>query len=444
MAEKLFDTESLCPECLKKIPAWYEKDEQGVYICKECPEHGSYRVLFWRDVEMYEAWREQSVHAETKDLARPCLKGCPYDCGLCDEHEGGTCTAILEVTYRCNMKCSVCFADTTKEQFDPDMNEIKTMFETARKNGGQCSVQLSGGEPTLRDDLPEIVAMGKSMGFGHLQVNTNGLRISEDYEYLLALKNAGADLIYLQFDGTTGKIYETIRGRDIFDVKKKVIENCRKVGIGVLLVPTIIPSVNLDNIGEIIKFAKENMPVVKGVHFQPVSYFGRFPGSIPSDEERCGLCDVVNALEKQTDGEINMSGIVPRKRYDPHCAFSSLFYLPENGKLQTITKEKQNEMLSGKTDFAAKTNAFTSKHWAMPKPGKKAEKSPHIAMEKFKARLRDYTLAVSGMGFQDVWNIDISRLRGCCVQVVASDGNAVPLCIFHLTSAGGKRVYRNE
>ena len=259
MSEILLHTQSICPVCLDRIPAYYEQEGDNIYFCKTCPEHGDFRVLQWRGAQMYHKWREQSVHAEKQHHKPEGKRGCPFDCGLCQEHEGGTCTAVLEVTYRCNMNCKICFADATKEQFDPTLEQVRGMYETAKKNGGFCSIQLSGGEPTVRDDLPQIIAMGKEMGFPHIQVNSNGLRIAKEIDYLKRLKEAGADLIYLQFDGLKGEIYETIRGRDILKEKLQAIENCKQVGIGVLLVPTVVPGVNLDQLGEIIRFAKAQM-----------------------------------------------------------------------------------------------------------------------------------------------------------------------------------------
>jgi len=136
-------------------------------------------------------------------------------------------------------------------------------------------VQLSGGEPTIRDELPTIIVTGKEIGFYHIQVNTNGIRIAQDKEYLERLKESGADLIYLQFDGVSDDVYRTIRGRNLFDLKVRAISNCAEVKIGVVLVPTVIPNVNLHQLGEIVQFAKKWIPTVKGIHFQPVSYFGQ-------------------------------------------------------------------------------------------------------------------------------------------------------------------------
>jgi uncharacterized radical SAM superfamily Fe-S cluster-containing enzyme len=435
LVEKLFETESLCPECLRRIPAFYEREKGKVYLRKTCKVHGNYKVLVWSDTDQYLSWREQSVHAEKVRSGGPTEKGCPFDCGLCMEHEGGTCTAVMEITYQCNMECRVCFADTTKACYNPSLEKIREMYLTAYRNGGFCSIQLSGGEPTMREDLTDILKMGKELGFPHIQVNTNGIKIAQNVEYLQSLKEAGADLIYLQFDGTREEIYQKIRGRDMWAIKQQAVANCEKVRIGVILVPTIIPHINADNIGEIVAFAKEHMPTVRGVHFQPISYFGKFPGGVPQDEDRINLSDIIFALEKQTKGEIKGDDIVPRKRYDPHCAFSSLFYLSEEGKLKALTEKKQNMFMDEKTDFARRANAFTSAHWRMPVEGEK--------QGSFRERLKSYTLSITGMGFQDVWNIDLGRLKGCCVHVVTANNQVTPLCAFHVTSSKGERLYKN-
>lgn len=440
MNEILHETESLCPICLKKISARYEQIDGNAYLIKECPEHGEFRVLYWRDAAMYSNWKAQGVHAPARDMGRPEEKGCPFDCGLCDEHHSGTCTAILEVTYRCNMNCNICFADANAERFEPDLAQIEKMYMAALNSNRFCSIQISGGEPTVRDDLPEILRLGKRLGVVHLQVNTNGIRIAEDIEYLRALKDAGADLIYLQFDGVREDIYQYTRGREILEIKRKAIANCEEVGIGVLLVPVVIPGVNLDHLGEIIQFAKAHIPTIKGVHFQPISYFGRFPGKNPPDESRCGIDMVLHALETQCGGELRMEHFVPRKQFDPHCDFSSTYYLDENGRLVAMSRYSQNDQDTEKTDFVAKTNAYTGKRWRIQTGEEEPAATP---LKKFALRTLTHSFCISGMGFQDVWNIDLGRLRGCCVHIVNSKCELIPFCAFHLTSTDGKRLYKN-
>ena len=437
MGEILHETESLCPVCLKKIPARYERIDGKAYMLKTCPEHGDFKVLFWRDADMYERWMRQGIHAPAKDRGKPEKLGCPYDCGLCDEHRSGTCTSILEITYRCNMNCAVCFADANAESFEPDIEHIGRMYAAALGSNRFCSVQISGGEPTVRDDLPEIIKLGKDMGVVHLQVNTNGLRIANDIEYLRAMKDAGLDLIYLQFDGLDDAIYREIRTRDMLDIKLRAIENCEKLGVGILLVPVVIPGVNLHRIGEIVEFAKAHIPTIKGIHFQPVSYFGRFPGEVPPDESRCGLSDVLHALCEQCP-EVRMEHFVPRKQFDPHCDFSSTYYLSEDGKLVATSRFDQNSGDTEKTDFVEKTNKYTVKRWRF-----QPEKQMDTPLLRFAERTLTHSFCISGMGFQDVWNIDLGRLHGCCVHIINSRCEVIPFCAFHLTSEDGRRLYTN-
>lgn len=441
MKEIIAETESLCPYCLVKIPAYYIEVGGQIFLYKECPEHGAFQTLFWRDAEMYHKWKAQSEHAENQLNGNAVNHGCPYDCGVCAQHEGGVCTAVLEITYRCNLDCRVCFADASKTAYEPDLSTIEEMYKTARRIGGQCSIQISGGEPTVREDLPEIIKMGKEMEFPHIQVNTNGVRLAASPDYALQLKEAGADLIYLQFDSLDDSVYEQIRGKKLLNVKKAAIDNCKKAKLGVLLVPTVIPGLNLEQIGSIIGFAKEWMPTVKGIHFQPVSYFGRYHNMATDDDRRSSLCDVVHEIERQTGGEIRMDQLVPRRRFDAHCAFSGVFYLKENGMLAGITRDEPVGS-DGGGDYAAKANRFTNAHWRLHDD--KESPSTDDPMKHFQERLRNYSLSITGMGFQDAWNIDIGRLKGCCVHVISSSGNSVPLCAFHLTSVTGKRLYQNE
>ena len=441
--EILLHTESICPECLKRIPARYVEDEGKVFMEKDCPEHGAFRTLVWSDAKGYADWMSQSVHAMKTQDVEPVLHGCPYDCGLCGEHEGKTCTAVLEITYRCNMHCEICFADTAKHCYEPDLAKIRRMYETAYRFGGDCSIQLSGGEPAMREDIFDILRMGKEMHFSHIQVNTNGIRLAEEADYAYRLKAAGADLIYLQFDSLRDEVYKITRGREIADIKFRAIENCAAAGIGVMLVPVMIKGVNDGEIGALVEFAKAHMPTVKGIHFQPVSYFGRYP-----DREgrqvwgHMNLADVMRELERQTRGELKQTDMVPRKKYDAHCAFSSAYFLDENKVLRAITGKGQNTNIPSSTDFSAKTNTFTNRFWRQPQE-KKEPAAHRMDMRGFIKRLRDYTLTVSGMGFQDAYNLDLGRLRGCCVHVITDDEKAVPLCAFHLTGNSGKRLYGN-
>ena len=180
----------------------------------------------------------------------------------------------------------------------------------AVKDGGICPIQLSGGEPTLRDDLPEIVALARKIGFDHVQVNTNGIRLAQDADYGQALKDAGTTDFFIQFDGLTDDVYTRIRGAELLRLKLRAIERCAELKIGVILVPTLVRNCNEKQIGSIIRFAKEWIPTVKGVHFQPMAYLGRYPTS-PRNEDRILIPEILNAIEEQTAGELTVENMVP-------------------------------------------------------------------------------------------------------------------------------------
>lgn len=442
MGKLLGETESLCPICLKRIPARKVEDSGKVYLEKTCPEHGESKVLIWRqDVRHYLDWTMGSEKGSGPLHSFTTVdKGCPYDCGLCPEHWTRACTMVLEVTLRCNLRCPVCFASADENRkYEPDIEVIRGMYEAAMEGVGACTIQLSGGEPTVRDDLPQIIALGREVGFSHILINTNGVRIARDPDYLQRIKDAGASAIYLQFDGVTDDVYRYTRGRNLFDVKRQALANCALEKIGVILVPTIVPSVNDRQLGDIIQFAKSWIPTVKGVHFQPISYLGRYPHP-PGDEDRITIPDVIRALECQTDGELKGQDFLPRHAQDSHCSFSSFFILTQGGKLQAMSNLARGRVTGWgsccEPPPEESSRRFMSRHWQLDESCCQS-----WGADDFYSRVLNYYLTISCMPFQDVWSLDIDRLRGCCGHVVTPTRQIIPFCAYYLTSSSGQRLY---
>jgi 7,8-dihydro-6-hydroxymethylpterin dimethyltransferase len=441
---EISETQSLCPVCLKRIAARMVEENSKIYLEKICPEHGKYKVLIWRqDAKHYLDWAKGSQRGAgaIRNYATV-ARGCPFDCGLCPEHRTRACTMVLEVTDNCNLACPVCFASAEKKPtIDPDIDVIRGMYKAVLEGVGICTIQLSGGEPTLRDDLPQIVALGREMGFGHILVNTNGLRIAQDMNYLKQLKESGASAIYLQFDGVSDDVYQSTRGQNLLEIKKRAIANCSLIQIGVVLVPTIVPRINDHQLGDIIQFAKEWIPIVKGVHFQPVSYLGRYPHS-PVDEDRITIPDVISALENQTQGELNSENFIPRQVEESHCSFSSFFILTEEGKLRSwgsVAGEKLTDKSSGVVVPEEDSRKFMSQHWRINdcccQSGNRDDLLDQMLFN---------NLTITCMPFQDVWNLDIDRLRACCGHLVTQDRRIIPFCAYYLTNVNGERLYAEK
>jgi uncharacterized radical SAM superfamily Fe-S cluster-containing enzyme len=443
-------TESVCPECLARIPAMRVLDGDDVYLEKTCSQHGDFRTLIWRGQPSYDSWVRPKIPSFPQKPFTKIEKGCPYDCGLCPEHRQHTCTVLLEVTQRCDMHCPVCFA-SAGDTIQPDMtmNEIRAWYERLLETGGPFNIQLSGGEPCVRDDLPEIICMGRSYGFSFFQLNTNGLRLAQDTNYLAELKKAGLSTVFLQFDGTHNDIYRKIRGMDLIDKKMAAITHCAEQEMGVILVPTLVPGINTMDIGSILKLALAHMPTVRGVHFQPISYFGRYPSS-PTDEMRITIPEIIRAIENQMDGSIRAEAFCPSGCENAVCSFHGNFVLMPDGSLKTLTHHKNNTLCCQPIEAAqgaARSREFVSEHWPLPASQSDLPVSTGPSFGEWDVlleRKQTHAFCISGMAFQDAWTLDLERLSDCCVHVASPDGRLVPFCAYNLTDRQGRSLYRNR
>lgn len=171
--------ESICPQCLKVLPAGKVEREDGIYLVKECPEHGKFEALIWEgSLESYQAWGKTILPPDSVPAALPQKKGCPLDCGLCENHQRRGCCVLLEVTGRCNLQCPTCFAGSGPKGRDVPFEELEKQMRYLMEHGGPFNLQLSGGEPTVREDLEDILRLGKDLGFTFFQLNTNGIRLA--------------------------------------------------------------------------------------------------------------------------------------------------------------------------------------------------------------------------------------------------------------------------
>ncbi len=455
-------TKSLCPECFKRIPAMKISHGDEVYLVKACPEHGEFRVKIWQGQPDYASWDKKKIPSAPTACATSVDLGCPFDCGLCPDHRQQTCCVLLEVTQGCNLHCPVCYATAENEaEADPDLNEIESWYRMLLASGGPYNIQLSGGEPTLRNDLPAIIKMGREMGFDFMQLNTNGLRLAKEPDLVKQLKDAGLSCVFLQFDGTTDEINKQIRGTALLDIKLAAIEKCAEQGIGVVLVPTLVPGVNTDDIGNIIDFAITRMPAVRGVHFQPISYFGRHP----QPSARITIPEVLQAIEKQTFGKLKVDNFLPPGGENAYCSFHGNFILMPDGELKPWSSWQANKSTASQccctpiTAAEGSKNAreFVARQWAAAQPDQiikfnqgGAEEDGCCSsgikidsLDQFLERVDRYTLSISGMAFQDAWTLDLERLKDCLIHVVSPDKKLIPFCAYNLTANNGNRLYRN-
>jgi len=453
----LKETASVCPHCLERIPARLEAAGDEVVMTKSCPAHGEFRSVIWRGLPSFEEWQRPKAVAKVSSPYSGEDRGCPFDCGICSEHRQIGCTGLLEITSRCNLACPVCFAASGGSAApDPSLEEIDGWYRRIMATDGACSIQLSGGEPTMRDDLPEIIALGRERGFTFIQLNSNGIRLGQEKGYARKLKEAGLVSVFLQFDGTEDHIYEKLRGKPLLREKYRAITECVENGIGVILVPTVVPGINSHTLGDIIRTALDLGPGVRGVHFQPAAHFGRFPDEDWAGE-RMTLPEVMSAVESQTDGLVTIADFQPPGCEHERCSFHGSFIRLPGGKLRPVSSPNSKGCCATSADSGkdvSRTVELVARQWSAP-----AVKSPPqcccgddgqeeakaaLSFDEFLEQATINSFTISGMAFQDVWSLDLERLAGCCIHVAAPDGRLIPFCAYNLTSANGSGLYRQK
>ena len=398
-------------------------------------------IFIWKSnagsMDSYMAWAAGDANGiVTPARAQPVEKGCPYDCGLCQNHERDGCCVLLELTNRCNLRCPVCFASAGEQKpYDLPLEEIGRQYDLLMERGGPFNIQLSGGEPTMRDDLDKIIALGKEKGFTFFQLNTNGLRLANEAGYARHLAHAGVSTVFLQFDGLDDEIYRVLRGAPLLDTKIRAIDNCKDAGLPVVLVPTVAPGVNDHVLGDILRFALSRTPHVRGVHIQPISYFGRC--GLDAPEVRLTIPSVLRKIDEQMDGLMKITDFGGGGAESPYCSFHASFMRRKDGTMKALPR-RRSQCCCVKSSEA---RDFVSQQWSGKATGCDGDEATS-SLDEFLQQAVENTFTVSGMVFQDAWNLDLDRLRRCYICEVDTDKGMVPFCAYNLTDINGHALYR--
>ncbi|MEG2171864.1 MAG: radical SAM protein [Desulfovibrionaceae bacterium] len=416
-----------------------------VYLHKTCPEHGIFCVPVWdasRGGPPFATWSRPKSPSRPVRPGTAVDKGCPYDCGLCPEHGQHTCTGLVEVTQRCSMGCPVCYAAAGQcAEADPSLDALDTRFAALHRASAGCNVQLSGGEPTERDDLPRIVALARRYAFGLLQLNTNGRRLALEPAYAVTLRKSGLDSVYLQWDGVSEDIFQHLRGQACLAWKQTALKHCLHAGLGVVLVATLVRGVNTGEMGALLRWALKQGAGVRGVHFQPMAAFGRCPWTA-GEAPRFTLPELIHALETQAPEFIKAGQLHPPGCEHSLCSCSAVYRRSEKG-LECIPSGGccEGKIAGEAAEGARKAKQFTALHWR----GGEGTSAPQQAdpFSRFVAGAGvEQRFTVSAMAFQDTHSLDLDRVRGCCIHVVSDDGRLIPFCLYNLTSEEGLSLYR--
>ena len=489
-------TDSLCPECLKVIPAKLYESEGRVLMSKRCPEHGPFEDVVSSSAEVFLRMERYAVEADGA-LETPVVEEvgeCPSGCGICAGHLSHGSLTNLDLTNRCNLKCPYCFANADVQDYvyEPDLDQIKAMLDrvlSLRPKRLQA-LQFSGGEPTLSPHFLDACALAKAGGIRMIQAATNGIRFAKEPGFAEKAAEAGLNAAYLQFDGVGDEVYQATRGvKGLWDLKLKALDAFRRAGIRVTLVPTMAKGVNDHQIGEILRFAIRNMDVVVGFAPQPVAFTGRIDQR-ERLERRYTSADVALDIERQTGllkanrDWFPFSVTVPFARVvdnvlgaddrgflamqcgaHPDCGLSSYLLVNQDtgasvpvnelfdiDRTLDLIKELGRKTGEGRSRLYG-TSQFLSILLKTYRPDRAPEGLNFLQLAKTidalshgrvmgiakKRRYRWRLLLIASMHFMDAYNYQIERVKRCTIHYSAPDGRIYPFCAYN-----SGRVFRDE
>ena len=435
---------SICSVCFRKIEGKILFQDGNVYLVKRCPEHGSEKVLIADDIDYYRRCREVFLKPSAMPLRfnTPVKWGCPYDCGLCTDHEQHSCLTIIEINDHCNLQCPICYASSgpARRQYRT-LEQIEKMLDAVVRNEREPDIiQISGGEPTLHPDLFRILDMAKARPVKHLMLNTNGLRIAQEEEFAKRLGDYMPGFeVYLQFDSFQENALTELRGADLRGIRERALERLNRLGISTTLVVTLKKGLNDGEIGAIIDYALKQ-PCVRGVTFQPIQAAGRLEQFDPSTD-RLTLTEGRRRILEQSP-IFKPEDILPVPCHPDSLAMA--YALKVNGKVIPLTSLIDPQILirgGRNTIVFEKDDAVRQGLFRLLSTGN----SPQSGVSRLKDLLccLPSIAAPEGLGYQnlfrvlivqfiDAYSFDVRSVKKTCIHIAHPDGRLIPFDTYNL------------
>jgi 7,8-dihydro-6-hydroxymethylpterin dimethyltransferase len=444
-------TNSICSTCLEKVEAKILFRDDAVYLSKNCLAHGREEVLIATDIEYYKLCQDFIKPGDMPQrFNTPIERGCPYDCGLCPDHEQHSCVTLVELTDRCNLSCPICYADsgvaeiselTQEPRNHRSLAEIEQMLDAVVANELEPDiVQLSGGEPTLHPQFFEVLELAKARPIKHLMINTNGVKIARDREFCQRLATYMPGLeIYLQFDSFEAEALQELRGADLRNIRHQAIQHLNEFGISTTLVVTVKKGLNDHELGSIIEYGLQQS-CVRGVTIQPIQAAGRLEDFNPL-VDRYTLTEVRQSILDQSP-HFQAEDLLPVPCH-PDCLAMG-YALKVDGKVlplaglvdtSTFLKLMPNSIVYEQND------ALRKKLFELFSTGN----SPAMAATKLEQLLCCLPLVAVPQGltyenvfrvlivqFLDPYNFDVRSVKRSCIHMAQPNGQLIPFDTFNI------------
>jgi 7,8-dihydro-6-hydroxymethylpterin dimethyltransferase len=435
---------SICSTCYRKVEGKIVFESGNVYMLKRCPEHGGERVLIADDIDYYRRCRE--VFLKPPEMPNvfntPVRWGCPYDCGLCSDHQQHSCLTLVELTDACNLRCPICYASSgPSRQLFRSLHELERMLDAVVRNEREPDVvQLSGGEPTLHPDFFAVLDAAKQRPIKHLMVNTNGIRIAQDERFAERLAGylPGFE-VYLQFDSLEEQPLRELRGADLRSVRLRALERLNRLNVSTTLVVTVKRSLNDGELGRIVEFALQQ-PCVRGVTFQPIQAAGRLEAFDPA-RHRLTLTEVRRLILDQTS-VFAAEDIIPVPCHPDSLAMAYALKLdgrvvPLTGlmDLKLLIEGGRNTVLYEQDDTIKQAvfTLFATNH---------SPESQTTSLRDLLCCLPQVTVP-EGLGyanvfrlmivqFIDAYSFDVRSVKKTCIHIAHPDGRLIPFDTYNL------------
>jgi molybdenum cofactor biosynthesis enzyme MoaA len=183
-------------------------------------------------------------------------------------------TVFADITHRCNMACRNCYIPVRDL---PDL-PVDWLYGILARLPRRVRVRLVGAEPTVREDLPEIIAQVRALG--HIPVVlTNGLKLGRR-AYVKALKAAGLRTVYLSLNGgLRDDLYEAVDDMACAKRKLAALHNLLNEKMNVTVGMILVPGVNANHLSEFLPWLLARG--IRDIHLRSVGPMGRHMEDTP-------------------------------------------------------------------------------------------------------------------------------------------------------------------
>lgn len=489
-------TQSLCPNCVESARSRTATSSMGiaadrtprvnlvptkiidrcgrVYFRKHCAVHGLREDFVCSDAKSFDRNQFLTPGKIPERLAIEPDRGCPFDCGLCTEHEQHTCLGVLEITSSCNLECPMCYASSGPGGNHLSYEECcRAVDHYVAAEGRPEVLQLSGGEPTIHSEFLEVFKYACAQPIDVVMINTNGVRLARDEAFLEAVAEFKHRAeIYLQFDSFEDDGYRSLRGEPLAETKLRAIEALGKVGMRTVLVCTVQTDVNEHELGRIVRFAQER-PWITGVSFQPASYVGRT--MMPAElERRVTFPDVIHGIANQCPDVWRETDFTPLPCAHPNAHWLAYAYRGGGATVplaRFIDLASHLDLLSGAITFTrararelvgqlisrqccadGSCGSAESALVALSTPagesatstsvGNRPNELGPVADEFFRRILAEDispsdVFRITTTSFMDAFNFDIRQVMKDCVHFILPSGHIVPFSAYNLLYRDG-------